>query len=248
MLILDCCCSGAATIAKGDEDSAAKLVTSALNRSSVFFEEGTGKYLLASCLGAQYAYKHMEAYCSLFTYFILDGLKGGNGESVNKHGHVTPYTLGGYVYDKVIGSHPRQRPIIKVEASGEIILATYKQFARQEQFSVDTAQIMDEADQLLLQGDYPNAIDLYDQVIHLNPNYARPHYKKGIALGRLQKLTEANDSFDSAIQVDPTHYDAWYEKGNILVELGKENEAVDCYNKVMQIIPDILNHSIVNAS
>jgi tetratricopeptide (TPR) repeat protein len=96
---------------------------------------------------------------------------------------------------------------------------------------------MDEADQLLLQGDYPNAIDLYDQVIHLNPNYARPHYKKGIALGRLQKLTEANDSFDSAIQVDPTHYDAWYEKGNILVELGKENEAVDSYNKVMQINP-----------
>ena len=62
---------------------------------------------------------------SIFTYYLLEGLKG-NENAIDKFGNVTPGTLGKYVHDKIInlpnGKKPNQRPILKVEESGDFPL------------------------------------------------------------------------------------------------------------------------------
>jgi len=53
---------------------------------------------------------------------LLDGLRIANGAAVDNSGGVTPDSLGKYVYDKVTDASPNQKPIRKVEASGDTIL------------------------------------------------------------------------------------------------------------------------------
>lgn len=113
VLILDCCCSGAATINKGDENEAAKLAIASMDKKSNILkeyklEEGEGKCLLAAFLATQAAFGLRKKDYSVFTYHLLEGLRGANGDSVDNEGRVTPESLGAYVYEKVTQSSPKK--------------------------------------------------------------------------------------------------------------------------------------------
>lgn len=132
--ILDCCFSGAMGIGgddgiMSDEEAIAKQGRAAIENT---FEEGDGKCVLASSLGAQQSFKKDDADFSVFTFFLLDGLKGGNGESVDIKGNVTPYSLGRYLYRKMMAYEKvnRQKPITKASISGDFSLGFYEQFAK----------------------------------------------------------------------------------------------------------------------
>jgi hypothetical protein len=127
--ILDCCFSGAAEVSKGHDEVAARIGKTSIRDKSLALE-GEGRCILAACQPLQGAYDFNERNHSLFTYYVLDGLRGANGESVDNGGRVTPDSLGRYVYDKVTEVIPSQKPIRKIETSGDIILAYYPQFTR----------------------------------------------------------------------------------------------------------------------
>ena len=126
--VLDCCYSGAARIGKGSEEDAAKLGVTAIENNAKLLQQGEGKCLLAASQAAQEAFGLREKGHSIFTYYLLEGLKG-NKKSVDSEGNVTPDSLGNYVYKEILNlppdKRPKQKPIRKTEASGEIILATY---------------------------------------------------------------------------------------------------------------------------
>ena len=128
--VLDCCYAGAAKIGKGGvaEEDAAKLGTDAIENNARMLQQGEGKCLLAASQATQEAFGLREEGHSIFTYYLLQGLKG-NEKSVDSDGNVTPDSLGNYVYKKIVNlppdRRPKQKPIRKTEASGEIILATY---------------------------------------------------------------------------------------------------------------------------
>ena len=84
-----------------------------------------GKCILASSL-EQRSFKMKDQPYSLFTYFLVQGLRGANGDSVDINGHVTLELLSSYVNKKII-ELPRikQKPIRKIEVAGQIILAHY---------------------------------------------------------------------------------------------------------------------------
>jgi hypothetical protein len=130
--ILDCCYSGSARISKGHEDDAAKLGTQALENNKKILHQGEGKCLLAASQATQEAYGLKEKGHSIFTHYLLQGLRG-NVDSVDIHGNITPYSLGNYVYKEILNlpqrKRPKQKPITKVEASGDIILAQYPELA-----------------------------------------------------------------------------------------------------------------------
>jgi hypothetical protein len=91
--ILDCCFSGAAesgTIMAGDEEGIANVARDRMNDT---FKEGEGRCLLASSLGDQYSYKMHDKDYSIFTYFLIEGIKGANGKSVDPRGYVTALSL-----------------------------------------------------------------------------------------------------------------------------------------------------------
>jgi uncharacterized caspase-like protein len=90
--ILDCCYSGAAKISKGIEDAAAKIGTAAIENKARILQQpqGEGKCLLAASQAAQEAYVLNEQDHSIFTYYLLEGLRGTE-KSVDVEGNVTPY-------------------------------------------------------------------------------------------------------------------------------------------------------------
>ncbi len=131
--ILDCCYSGAAKLGKGHEEDSAKIGISTIENQTNALQQGEGKCILAASQATQEAFALSEGDHSIFTYYLLEGLNG-NEKSVDAEGNVTPYSLGAYIYKSIlnlpIDKRPKQKPITKVEASGEIILASYPHLSK----------------------------------------------------------------------------------------------------------------------
>ena len=235
--ILDCCFSGAAGITLGSEEDIAKSARSAMERS---FKEGDGKCILASSSSSadQISYKMRggEPY-SLFTYCLLEGLKGGKeGEAVNLEGNVTPYTLGNYVYHRIMEEDKRQRPITKTVTADNIILAHYPELVKIQEN--DAFAWFSRGLALHQLARYEEAIKCYDKAIELDPNNAEAWNSKGLLLSELGKYEEAIKCYDKAIEIKPNFANAWYEKGVAFGRLHKYEEAIKCYDKSLEIDPN----------
>ena len=128
VVILDCCYSGSAKISKGNEEDITKIGGLIIEQKSRKLPEGQGKYILSSSQSHQETYALTTGEHSIFTYYLLEGLKG-NTESIDSEGNVTPQSLGNYVIRTIMSlppdERPRQRPMIKAEESGNVILASY---------------------------------------------------------------------------------------------------------------------------
>jgi hypothetical protein len=128
VVILDCCYSGSAKLSKGNEEDAAKIGNTSIDEKSRKLPQGQGKYILSASQAAQQAYALTTGEHSIFTYYLLQGLRG-NTESVDNEGNVTPQSLGKYVYRAIMSlpadKRPRQKPITRAEESGDVILASH---------------------------------------------------------------------------------------------------------------------------
>jgi uncharacterized caspase-like protein len=123
-VILDCCftISTGYQKTKVDETEAQAAMMGNNDMYKKARQLPEGRSILAACLTTQEAYKKKVKGHSILTYHLLEGLRGANGASIDKEGHITPESLGGYVYKKVIQSGVKS--IIKTEASGKIILSS----------------------------------------------------------------------------------------------------------------------------
>jgi uncharacterized protein YjbI with pentapeptide repeats len=123
--ILDCCYSGAAKL-KGDDDVESKKSASHINEKSKMLKQGQGKCLLAASQGYQEAVDLQEKSHSLFTYYLLEGIKG-HKLAMNEFGNVTVTRLNEFVYNQVTDPRHKlkQQPVSRLELSGDITLASY---------------------------------------------------------------------------------------------------------------------------
>ena len=105
ILILDCCHSGAfARGTKGEQ----KAIT-----ETTFEGSGFGRVVLTASDSTQYALEGdqvvKQTELSLFTHFLLEGLKTGEADT-NNDGHVSLDEWYDYTYARVISETPRQVP------------------------------------------------------------------------------------------------------------------------------------------
>ncbi|GEM_PF-2359319 len=87
------------------------------------------------------------------------------------------------------------------------------------------------------QGKYEEAIQAFDAVIKINPQYEAAWYLKGAALHQKARYDEALGAIDKAIEINPQDSDAWYLKGMVLDDLGKSNESIQAFDNSTQIDP-----------
>jgi uncharacterized caspase-like protein len=100
--ILDCCYSGSAKISKGHEDDVARLGRSTIDRQSgKLAVHGEGKCILAASQAQGEAYVLEEHNHSLFTYYLLEGLKGKDKSAISDTGYITADSLSKYVYNTI---------------------------------------------------------------------------------------------------------------------------------------------------
>ncbi|MAE18024.1 hypothetical protein CMK12_03625 [Candidatus Poribacteria bacterium] len=61
------------------------------------------------------------------------------------------------------------------------------------------------------QGQLQKAVQVFDQISRLQPDYAEAHNNRGVALKELEQLDEAMGSYRRAIQVRPDYAEAYYQ-------------------------------------
>ena len=144
--ILDSCFSGSLKIGKGlgagldsksSEEAAARIAKNIVEEKSDKLKQGIGRCLLASSQGYEEAYDRQEKDHSIFTYYLLEGLKG-HKNAVDDEGNITYDALGKFIAREMLSlpsdKRPKQTPVRKGEVSGgEIILASYPDLRKKKE-------------------------------------------------------------------------------------------------------------------
>jgi len=83
----------------------------------------------------------------------------------------------------------------------------------------------------------PQAIQNYQRVVELAPNWIEAHINLGVAYYQLGHLTDARDAFLNAVQIDPLNGISRYNLGCTLEELGELDEAIDHLRRAARAMP-----------
>jgi tetratricopeptide (TPR) repeat protein len=173
---------------------------------------------------------------SIFSYYLLEGLRGANGESIDKLGHVTPDTLGDYVFEKVVENVPNQRPIKKVIMTGNIVLANHRELLRNTQFDSQVDPILK-----IETKEKPTVTKLRrKKKPGIKPdrwkflNYWRQKGNRLYKQGQYQKAIEAYTMILRSPSKDSLVLN---NMGNCLAYLSRFEAAIEYYDKALKISP-----------
>ena len=78
-------------------------------------------------------------------------------------------------------------------------------------------------------GEVDQSLNLWEQVIQLEPNNDNNYYKRYRVYIRQQKLKEALSDLTTAIRLNPSNENALVQRGKLYMKLGKCNEAIKDY-------------------
>jgi tetratricopeptide (TPR) repeat protein len=81
------------------------------------------------------------------------------------------------------------------------------------------------------------AIDLYREILGLEPDYAPASINLGTLHFHLRQYTQAEEYYRRATIADPAYVLAYFDLGNVLDELGRMDEAIAAYHQAVTLAP-----------
>ena len=84
------------------------------------------------------------------------------------------------------------------------------------------------------QGMYSEAIEIFGQVLSINPQSTFAWNNRGVALFKDGRPDEAVHSYNRSLKIDPDNLDALRNKGFVLRSMGLMDEALKCYELVIK--------------
>eukprot|EP00261_Vitis_vinifera_P021485 XP_010652744.1 PREDICTED: suppressor of RPS4-RLD 1 isoform X3 [Vitis vinifera] len=100
------------------------------------------------------------------------------------------------------------------------------------------------------EGNYSNAISIFDQILKEDPTYPEALVGRGTAYAFQRELSSAIADFTKAIESNPSACEAWKRRGQARAALGESSEAIEDLTKALEFEPnstDILHErGIVN--
>jgi tetratricopeptide (TPR) repeat protein len=81
------------------------------------------------------------------------------------------------------------------------------------------------------------AIEMYQQVLELDPDHAAAHINLGTLHYNRQEYALAEKHYRYAIEVDARYALAYFDLGNVLDETGRVAEAIQTYSTALQLAP-----------
>lgn len=85
------------------------------------------------------------------------------------------------------------------------------------------------------------AIDHFQTVLEIKPDYAEANYNLGVALDQKGRVDEAIVQYQKALQIKPDRVDARVNLGVALFRKGNVDEAIGHFQKALQSEPDNAN-------
>ena len=232
VLILDCCHSGA--FARGTKGRPGASVGTA----SAFEGTGYGRVVLTASDATQYAWEGEqvigEAENSLFTHYILQGIKGGEAD-LNRDGQITIDELYDYVYERVIRQTQKQTPgKWSYKERGEIVVSRARSTAQEEKAPVSIPEferdVEEKLEKLYHEGlsaywleDWDKAVGCFQALVEARPDYpdaanklelsrrkqqVRSLYEKALGSENAGDWPGAIASFKEVIALEPEYLDA----------------------------------------
>jgi tetratricopeptide (TPR) repeat protein len=243
--ILDSCFSGSLKISKGldsksGEEAATRIANSNIEEKSNKLQQGRGRCLLAASQGYEEAYDRQEKDHSVFTYYLLEGLKG-HKNAIDDEGNVTYDTLGNFI-TREIGNlppekRPKQTPVRKGEvAGGEIILANYPELRKSKESDYFT--LFGKGENYYRRGKYQEALECFDSILKLQPKDEYALLRKGNILVKINEDKKALEYFDQIIKLNKNNFDAWYYKAQLNIKIKDYEHALQCLDKASNINPN----------
>lgn len=94
-------------------------------------------------------------------------------------------------------------------------------------------------------GEYQKAIEMFDEVLKIDPKNIKALQCKGPVLNDLGKYQEAMENSSKALKIDPKNKIALNSKGRALRNLGKQQEAIRILDEALKIDPKFV-HALNN--
>jgi len=82
------------------------------------------------------------------------------------------------------------------------------------------------------------AIQLYQQIAELDPNFAPAYINLGTIHFHLHEYAWAEQLYRRATEIDPTYVLAFFDLGNVLDELQRPNESITAYGQAVALAPN----------
>ena len=83
----------------------------------------------------------------------------------------------------------------------------------------------------------PQAVENYDRVLELAPDWIDAHINKGVALYQLGRINDAKAAFLTAVQLDPLNGISRYNLGCVLEEQGEIEDAIRHLRRAAKAMP-----------
>ena len=105
------------------------------------------------------------------------------------------------------------------------------------------AQVNESGHDPYLNGDYPAALDAYENAGELAPEVGEPRYNAGNALYRMEQYDESLIRYDESLLYvrDEERSRGLFNRGNAAYMMESYSEAVEAYTEVLRIDPDDLD-------
>ena len=91
---------------------------------------------------------------------------------------------------------------------------------------------------LALVGQFKGAVNVFEKLIEMQPNYAPPYCNLSfVYLSAYQNITKANELIDQALRIDPDYEAALMNKASVLLIQKKRDDAIRILKRVLELNP-----------
>lgn len=207
-------------------------------------KESEGLCFLASSLSFQQSQIKRDLGHSLYTYYLIEALKGQPGYS-DENGNITTDHLYQYVYDKIINeSGGLQKPIKKTSIVGSLRVAFNRGLATSksngELSSSDRVlRYIEQARNLRNSGIYYDAVDHLNRALNMDPDSTIALKIMGdIHLYDLGKYQEAATYYKKILDKHPREIQVLKDMAYAMKNLSNYEEALKYHKKVLGLNPN----------
>jgi eukaryotic-like serine/threonine-protein kinase len=100
------------------------------------------------------------------------------------------------------------------------------------------AELVKQADRAREAGQYPKALELYDQAIAVNPKVAEAHWGRCYSLNMQQQFEDGIAACNKALAINPNYAEALWSKGAALEQKQNPMEALKSYKQATDAKPN----------
>ncbi len=101
--------------------------------------------------------------------------------------------------------------------------------------TLDADELYNKALSLEFLDRHEESLDLYDEILKLNPDYAPAWIGKGVCWDVLGLHDQAMKYHERALELDSEDPNAWNNKGNCHLDMAQFDAAVECFNRALQL-------------